>query len=65
MDILMTRTAKDQRFAATRCHARHPGRLFPAGILLEVFERPNMVYLYLVRGSTLFTNLRQEPLFEF
>src|SRR5260370_3724747 len=43
LNILVTRSTKNQRFAASGCHDFDPGRFFSARIAVQVFECPNMV----------------------
>jgi hypothetical protein len=43
MKIVMAGSAKNQRLAATSSHDLDPEGLFPAIIVFQVFECPNMV----------------------
>jgi hypothetical protein len=64
MGGVMACTAEDQGLPVAGCHAHDPWRFVPARILLEVFERSNVMHLDLVGGPTPFTHLSQKPLFE-
>ena len=68
MQIVMAGSAENQRLAATGSHDLDPEGLFPTIIGVQVFESPDMMDFDLcceAGGLTDFTDLRQEPLFQF
>ena len=68
MQIVMAGSAENQRLAVTSSHDLDPEGLFPTIIGVQVFESPDMMDFDLCcesGGLTDFTDLRQEPLFQF
>ena len=68
MQIDMARVTKHHRFAMTSCHDLDPTGFLSAFVLVEVFESTYMMNFDVVRhacGPTVFTDLGQEPLFQF
>jgi hypothetical protein len=64
----MTRSTKDQRFAAASRHDFHPSGLFTAWIFFQIFECPDMVDFDAIcqtGGSALLTYLREQSFFQF
>ncbi len=48
LNILVTRSTKNQRFAASGSHDFDPERFFSARVAVQVFECPNMMHFDLV-----------------
>src|SRR6266496_4884976 len=68
MKIVMAGSAENQRLAATSSHDFDPEWLFPTIIFVQVLESPDMMDFDLCCESscfTDFTDLRQEPPFQF
>src|SRR6266446_10523760 len=68
LNILVTRSTKNQRFAVSGCHDFDPVRFFSARVAVQIFECPNVMHFDLLCercGSTLFTDLGQKPFLEF
>ena len=68
LNIHMAGMAENQGFAATRSHNLNPERFLSTVVVFQVFERPDVMYLYLsghAGYSALFTHLGEEPLFQF
>src|SRR5262245_51467365 len=68
MQVVMTGTAEDQRFASPGSHHLHPERLFPTLVGVQILECPHVMHLDLLGHAgrpTDFTHLRQEPFFQF
>ena len=68
MEILVTSTTEDQRFATAGGHDLYPTWFLSAFISVEVFERTNMVHLNGLGQAgrpAMLTDVSQEPPFEF
>jgi len=65
VDTLVTGAADDEGFAVTRGHPHDPFRWFLPPFGVEVFERPDVVHLNLMRGAAQFAGVGQESLHEF
>ena len=64
----MAGMAEDQGFPSAGSHDLNPLWLLSTGVLFQVFERPDVMDLYLsghAGDSALFTHLGEEPLFQF
>jgi hypothetical protein len=68
LNVHVTGVAKDQGFPLAGSHNLYPLRFLSTWILLQVLERPDMVYLDFVGGaggSALFTRLGEQSLLQF
>jgi len=68
MEVSVTGATQDQRFSAASGHMLNPEGFLSTGILFQVFERPDVMHLYLSRHAgcpALFTSLGQDPSFQF
>ena len=65
MNVVMTASAEDQRFALARRHDFDPCRFLASLIFLKVFQGPNMMHLDVVTSPTILTDLGQQSLFQF
>src|SRR5215831_9883598 len=68
MQVVVTGTAEDQRFASPSSHDLYPLPLFPTLVSVQILEGSNVMHLDLLRHArcpTDFTYLRQESFFEF
>ena len=68
LDVHVAGVAEDERFSPARSHNLNPLWLFSASVLFQVFERSDVMHLYLSRHAgcpALFTSLGQDPSFQF
>jgi hypothetical protein len=68
LDILVTGSAKDQRFPATGHHELDPSWFLSAWVFFQIFERSDVMHLYgggLAGGSALLADLCEQSFFQF
>src|SRR6266567_1171541 len=68
LDVHVAGVTEDECFSSARSHNLNPLWLLSTGILFQVFERPDVMHLYLSRHAgcpALFTSLGQDPSFQF
>src|SRR5579875_525926 len=63
MDVSVTSSADDHRFALSGGHQHHPLGLWLPSFYLEVFQGADVMHLTLLMSTTVLTRIRQEPLF--
>jgi len=65
MNVLMTRSTKEQRLSFEGYHPYYPGRFGPPWVLVQVAHLSHMMHFYIIPTSAEFAHFCKQSLYEF